>query len=184
MKVKAVKRELDYYILEVRSKTDNKGDEYLTWDYSNASYFIVLKLDVSFDINQINTNEFITKLCSKLSDSFDTRGKPYQGEIEIDGGIKINIISLNQYKRTNSWYYDQSPMRVVVLCGEQRDNTIKIHMPEDISMCSTLIPEKVKIDTIKENQISSASGLLNVFRRIFGKQKNLKKICILLKYQI
>ncbi len=175
MKVKAVKRELDYYILEVRSKTDNKGDEYLTWDYSNASYFIVLKLDVSFDINQINTNEFITKLCSKLSDSFDTRGKPYQGEIEIDGGIKINIISLNQYKRTNSWYYDQSPMRVVVLCGEQRDNTIKIHMPEDISMCSTLIPEKVKIYTIKENQISSASGLLNVFRRIFGKQKKPKK---------
>ena len=37
-------------------------------------------------------------------------------------------------------------MKVVVLCGELREDSLRIHMPEDISMCSTFIPEKVKIE--------------------------------------
>lgn len=170
MNVEVVKRELDYYILEVKSRTDNKDKEYLTWDYSNASCFVILKLNVRFDLNQINTNDFITKLCSKLSESFDMNGKPYQGEIEIDNDIKISIISLNQYKRTNSWYYEPSPMKVVVLCGELREDSLRIHMPEDISMCSTFIPEKVKIEAKKENIVSSPTGLFGGFRRMFGQQ--------------
>ena len=181
MNVEAVKRELDFYILEVKSRTDSNGKEYLTWDYSNASYFVVLKLNVGFDLNKINTQKFITKLCSRLSESFDINGKPYQGEIELDNDIRVNIISLNQYKRTNSWYYEPSPMKAVVLCGEQKDDTLRIHMPEDITMCSTFIPEKVKIELKRENQVSSPSGIFGGFRRMFGQQEQPTKDTYMVK---
>lgn len=171
MKVEIVKRELDYYILEVKSRSDNKGNEYLTWDYSNASYFIVIKLNVDYDLSQINTKSFIEKMSSKLSEAFDINGKPYQGEHELDDYTKISLISLNQYKRTNSYYYESEPMKVVVLCGELRDDTLRIHMPEEITTCSTFVPKKIKIEVKKENNISISKGFFGGVQKLFKQQE-------------
>ena len=102
MNVEIVNREVDFYVLDVKTRSDNKGKEYLKWDYKNAAYFIVLKLAVDFDLNLIKNEKVASLICSKLCESFDTSGKPYQGEIDINNDIKMNIISLSQYN-TNSY---------------------------------------------------------------------------------
>lgn len=171
MNVEIVNREVDFYVLDVKTRSDNKGKEYLKWDYKNAAYFIVLKLAVDFDLNLIKNEKVASLICSKLCESFDTSGKPYQGEIDINNDIKMNIISLSQYKRTNSWYYDPQPMQVVVLCCEQKDDTIRIHMPEEISASSAFIPEKVSIRIFREAQTTHSNRLIGKFKGFFGQQE-------------
>ena len=165
MTVEVIPRELEYYTLEVKTRTDERGKEYLTWDYGNATFFVIIKMSVDFDLELVNTPEFFSLLKNGLERSFTPSGQPYEGEIDFDNDKKLQLISLNQFIRTGRFYYDPFPMKVAVLCVERRGDLLRVHVPEDIMMSALFIPAKVNIEVRRVMSEIKKGGLFGGFKK-------------------
>ncbi len=165
MTVEVIPRELEYYTLEVKTRTDVDGREYLTWDYGNATYFVILKMSADFDLNNVNSPEFFSLLKNGIERCFTPTGQIFDGEVDFDYDKKLQLISLNQFIRTGKFHYDPYPMKVVVLSVERRGETLRVHVPDDIMMSATFIPAKVIIEVRRSMHEQRKGGLFGGFKK-------------------
>lgn len=169
MEINVLPRDVNHFILEVKERTDDNGKAYLTWDYLNATHFLILKRSVSADDADLFDETFRKNLSLQLNELFDIRGEVIGSDVDLADGSKASLLSFNEYRRKNRWHFNPMPMRIIIICCEKKGNEFNIFMPDDVAICATFIPERIHIKVWKDgtNVIQRRGGL----RRLFGQRE-------------
>lgn len=179
MEINVVPRDVNHFILEVKERADDNGKAYLTWDYLNATHFLILKRSVSADDADLFDESFRRNLSLQLNELFDIRGEVIASDSDLLDGTKVSIISFNEYRRKNRWYFNPSPMRIIIICCEQKGNEFNVYMPDNVPNCATFIPERIHIKVWKGE--TNGTQKLKGLKKFFGQKEAPSASC---KYNI
>lgn len=179
MEINVLTRDVNHFILEVKERTDDNGKAYLTWDYLNATHFLILKRSVSAADADLFNESFRSNLSLRLNELFDIRGEVISSDVDLLDGTKASLLSFNEYRRKNRWYFNPAPMRIVIICCEQKGNAFNVYMPDNVPNCAIFIPERIHIKVWK-GDINGAKKLKGL-KKIFGSKEPPSASC---KYHI